>query len=143
MARSLKQPPPLVDYNLFEADLALREALEREGGSWAQDMVSELGRLAGTQEAIDWGFQANSNPPQLHTHDRFGNRIDEVEFHPSWHRLMEVAIGHGLHALPWREPRPGPHAARAAGFYVWSQVEARHACPLSLTYAATPPLRTQ
>ena len=137
------QPPPLVNYNLFEADAPLREALEREGGAWAHDLVHELGRLAGTDEAIEWGFQANSNPPKLHTHDRFGNRIDEVEFHPSWHRLMEVAVGHGLHALPWREPRPGAHAARAAAFYVWSQVEGGHGCPMSMTYAAVPALRTQ
>ena len=137
------QPPPLVNYNLFDADLPLREALEREGGSWAQDMVRELGRLAGTEEAITWGFQANANPPQLRTHDRFGNRIDEVEFHPAWHRLMEVAIGNGLHALPWREPRAGAHAARAAGFYVWSQVEGGHGCPVSMTYAAVPALRQQ
>jgi putative acyl-CoA dehydrogenase len=137
------QPPPLVDYNLFEADAPLREALEREGGAWAHDLVHELGRLAGTEEAIEWGFQANSNPPQLHTHDRFGNRIDEVSFHPAWHRLMEVSIGHGLHALPWREPRPGAHAARAAAFYVWSQVEGGHGCPVSMTYAATPTLRKQ
>jgi putative acyl-CoA dehydrogenase len=106
-------------------------------------MVQDLGLLAGTQEAIDWGFQANSNPPQLRTHDRFGNRIDEVEFHPAWHRLMEVAIGHGLHALPWREPRPGAHAARAAAFYIWSQVEGGHGCPVSMTYAAVPALRQQ
>src|SRR6266852_6030720 len=106
-------------------------------------MVHELGRLAGTEEAIAWGFQANSNPPQLHTHDRFGNRIDEVEFHPAWHRLMEVAIGHGLHALPWREPRPGAHAARAAAFYVWSQVEGGHGCPVSMTYATIPALRKE
>src|SRR6267378_1571351 len=143
MDRSLNQPPPLVDYNLFEADLALREALEREGGSWAQDMVSELGSLAGTEEAIAWGFQANANPPLLHTHDRFGNRIDEVEFHPAWHRLMEVAISHGLHSLPWRETRAGAHAARAAAFYVWSQVEGGHGCPVSMTYAALPALRNQ
>ena len=137
------QPPPLVGYNLFEADAPLREALEREGAGWAHDWVSELGQLAGTEEAIAWGFQANENPPKLHTHDRYGNRIDEVEFHPSWHRLMEVAIGHGLHALPWREPRPGAHAARAAGFYVWSQVEGGHGCPVSMTYAALPALRRQ
>jgi len=137
------QPPPLVDYNLFDADLPLRESLEREGGSWAQDLVSELGRLAGSEEAIAWGFQANSNAPQLHTHDRFGDRIDEVEFHPAWHRLMEVAIGHGLHALPWRDPRPGAHVARAAAFYVWSQVEGGHGCPVSMTYAAVPALRRQ
>jgi putative acyl-CoA dehydrogenase len=140
---SSNQPPPLVDYNLFEADAPLREALEREGAAWAQDQVHDLGRLAGTQEAIDWGFQANANPPQLHTHDRFGNRIDEVEFHPAWHRLMEVAVGHGLHAMPWREPRPGAHAARAASFYIWSQVEGGHGCPVSMTYAAVPALRQQ
>ncbi len=137
------QPPPLLNYNLFESDLALRESLEREGASWAHHTIHELGQLAGTEEAIGWGFQANSNPPQLHTHDRFGNRIDEVEFHPAWHRLMEVAIGHGLHALPWREPRPGAHAARAAAFYVWSQVEGGHGCPVSMTYAAIPALRKQ
>src|SRR5215831_6308794 len=138
---SSNQPPPLVDYNLFESDAVLRESLEREGGSWAHDLVHELGRLAGTQQAIDWGFQANANPPQLRTHDRFGERIDEVEFHPAWHELMKVAIGHGLHALPWREPRPGAHAARAAAFYVWSQVEGGHGCPVSMTYAAVPVLR--
>src|SRR3989475_1001009 len=143
MGEVANQPPPLVGYNLFDADLPLRESLEREGGSWAYDLVHELGRRAGTEEAIAWGFQANSNPPQLHTHDRFGNRIDEVEFHPAWHRLMEVAIGNGLHALPWREPRPGAHAARAAAFYVWSQVEGGHGCPVSMTYAAIPALRNQ
>jgi putative acyl-CoA dehydrogenase len=143
LTRTTNQPPPLVNYNLFDADAPLREALEREGGAWAQDLVHELGRLAGTEEAIEWGFQANSNPPQLRTHDRFGNRIDEVAFHPAWHRLMEVAIGHGLHALPWREPRPGAHPARAAAFYVWSQVEGGHGCPVSMTYAAVPALRKQ
>jgi putative acyl-CoA dehydrogenase len=143
LAEALNQPPPLVDYNVFEADAPLREALEREGAGWAHGWASELGQLAGTEEAIAWGFQANSNPPQLRTHDRFGKRIDEVEFHPAWHRLLEVAIGHGLHALPWREPRAGAHAARAAGFYVWSQVEGGHGCPVSMTYAAVPALRKQ
>jgi putative acyl-CoA dehydrogenase len=139
----MNQPPPLVDYNLFESDPPLRESLEREGASWAGGMVHELGELAGTQQAIDWGFQANANPPQLRTHDRFGNRIDEVEFHPAWHELMKVAIGHGLHALPWRDPRPGAHAARAAAFYVWSQVEGGHGCPVSMTYASLPALRNE
>ena len=138
---SANQPPPLVDYNLLEADAPLRESLEREGGSWAHELVSDLGTLAGTQQAIDWGFLANANPPQLRTPDRFGNRIDEVEFHPAWHELMHVAIAHGLHALPWREQRPGAHVARAAAFYVWSQVEGGHGCPVSMTYAAVPALR--
>jgi len=137
----VNQPPPLVGYNLFEADAPLRESLEREGASWAHGLVHELGELAGTQQAIDWGFQANASPPRLRTHDRFGERIDEVEFHPAWHELMKVAIGHGLHALPWRESRPGAHAARAAAFYVWSQVEGGHGCPVSMTYAAVPALR--
>ncbi len=140
---SSNQPPPLVDYNLFESDAPLCEALEREGASWAHDLVHELGALAGTEQAIDWGFQANANPPRLRTHDRFGNRIDEVEFHPAWHELMKVAIGHGLHALPWRDPGPGAHAARAAAFYVWSQVEGGHGCPVSMTYAAVPALRKE
>jgi putative acyl-CoA dehydrogenase len=135
------QPPPLVDYNLFTADAPLRESLEREGASWAEELVGDLGRLAGTQQAIDWGFQANANPPQLRTYDRFGERVDEVEFHPAWHELMRVAVGHGLHALPWREPRVGAHAARAAAFYIWSQVEGGHGCPVSMTYAAIPTLR--
>ncbi len=140
---SSNQPPPLVDYNLFDADPPLRESLEREGAAWAHDLIHELGALAGTEQAIDWGFQANANPPRLRTHDRFGNRIDEVEFHPAWHELMKVSIGHGLHALPWRDPRPGAHAARAAAFYVWSQVEGGHGCPVSMTYAAVPALRKQ
>ena len=141
MSNNNNQLPPLVGYNLFEADAPLRESLEREGASWAHGLVHELGELAGTQQAIDWGFQANASPPRLRTHDRFGERIDEVEFHPAWHELMKVAIGHGLHALPWRESRPGAHAARAAAFYVWSQVEGGHGCPVSMTYAAVPALR--
>ncbi len=128
----LNQPPPLAGYNVFEADRPLREALEREGAAWAHGLVHRIGEIAGTEEAIRWGFQANANPPELRTHDRFGHRIDEVEFHPD-----------GLHALPWREPRTGAHAARAAAFYVWSQVEGGHGCPVSMTYAALPALRKQ
>jgi putative acyl-CoA dehydrogenase len=143
MSSISNQPPPLVDYNLFDADAPLRESLEREGAAWAHDLVQEVGQIAGTERAIDWGFQANANPPKLQTHDRFGERIDEVEFHPAWHELMRVAIGHALHALPWREPRAGGHAARAAAFYVWSQVEGGHGCPVSMTYAAVPTLRKQ
>ncbi len=127
----LNQPPPLRGYNLFAADRALAEGLEREGGGWAADHVHQLGAIAGG-EAIDWGVQANANPPVLHTHDRYGNRIDEVEFHPAWHRLMELSVGHGLHALPWREPRPGAHVARSALFFVVAQVEAGHGCPISM-----------
>jgi putative acyl-CoA dehydrogenase len=136
------QPPPLAGYNVFESDRALVEALTREGADWAEDECRELGEIAGSETAQAWGVQANVNPPVLRTHDRYGNRIDEVEFHPSWHRLMEIAVSHGLHALPWRDDRPGAHVARAAMFMTW-QVEAGHGCPISMTYSVMPALRKQ
>ena len=112
----LNQPPPLEGYNLFEQDRALGEALRREGGGWAEERCRRFGEILGG-EPLAWGFQANENPPRLRTHDRYGHRIDEVEFHPAWHRLMDLAVTHGLHALPWRQPRPGAHVARAALFF--------------------------
>src|SRR5487761_58447 len=138
---ALNQPPPLVNYNRFDADAPLREAREREQAGWAHEWVRELGQLAGSEEAIAWGFQANTNPPLLRTHDRYGHRIDEVEFHPAWHDLMATAIGHGLHATPWQAGRPGARLDRAARFYVWGQAEAGHLCPVSMTYAIIPALR--
>ncbi len=137
------QPPPLAGYNVFRQDAALVEGVRREGGAWAENLLDEIGAVAGTPEAIQWGVDANAYPPVLRTHDRYGNRIDEVEFHPAWHRLMAHAVGWGLHAAPWADTRPGAHVARAAGFYVWSQVEAGHGCPISMTYAAVPALRVQ
>jgi putative acyl-CoA dehydrogenase len=135
------QPPPLAGYDVAARDAALLEGLRREGGAWDEDALHALGSLAGSEEAIGWGFDANRHEPELRTHDRFGNRIDEVTFHPSWHRLMEVAVSHGLHGAPWREPREGAHVARYARFYVWSQVESGHGCPISMTYASVPVLR--
>ncbi|MED7953468.1 acyl-CoA dehydrogenase family protein [Streptomyces sp. BE303] len=123
------------------ADPALLAALHRAGAGWAEPELHELGRLAGSEQAAEWGRLANEHPPVLRTHDRFGHRIDEVEFHPSWHELMRTAVGHGLHAAPWRDDRPGAHAARAAKFLVWGQVEAGHTCPVSMTYAAVAALR--
>jgi putative acyl-CoA dehydrogenase len=137
------QPPPLEGYDVFGTDRALVEALTREGAAWAADAAHGLGVIAGRAETLRWGTQANASPPVLRTHDRFGHRIDEVEFHPAWHELMRLAVGHGLHALPWRERRPGAHVARAALFYVLSQVEAGHGCPISMTYSAVPALRRQ
>ena len=137
------QPPPLEGYAVFGQDHALVEGLIREGGGWAEDTLRELGGLAGSAGAIRWGAEANSHPPVLHTHDRFGRRIDEVEYHPSYHRLMAVAVERGLHAAPWRDPRPGAHVARAAGFYLWSQVDAGHGCPISMTFAVLPALGAQ
>jgi putative acyl-CoA dehydrogenase len=124
-------------------DPGLYEALHREGAGWAQAEVRELALLAGGEQAQEWGRLANENEPILRSHDRWGNRIDEVEFHPAWHELMGVAIGHGLHASPWREDRPGAHVARAAKLYAWGQVEAGHMCPLSMTYASVPALRVE
>ncbi|MGC5164207.1 acyl-CoA dehydrogenase family protein [Rhodococcus sp. DT1] len=134
------QAPDLVPYSAAD-DRALIEGLHREGGSWAEDEVHELGALAGGARAQEWGRLANEYPPVLRTHDRYGNRIDEVEFHPHWHDLMTVAVEHGLHGAPWRDPRPGAHVARAAKFYVWGQADAGHMCPISMTYAAIPALR--
>ena len=138
----LNQPPPLEGYNLFEQDRALGEALRREGGGWAEERCWRFGEILGG-EPLAWGSQANENPPRLRTHDRYGHRIDEVEFHPAWHRLMDLAVTHELHALPWRQPRPGAHVARAALFVLLSQVEAGVGCPLSMTYSAIPALRVQ
>ncbi|MBA2947745.1 acyl-CoA dehydrogenase family protein [Streptomyces himalayensis] len=137
------QAPPLVGYDVFGADRALGEAVERHVDPGLLDEVREdlsgLGRTAGSVQAQEWGVLANENPPKLRTHDRYGNRIDEVEFHPSWHRLLAKGVSAGLTAA-WT--RPGGHVRRAAGFVVWSQVEAGHGCPLSMTHAAVPALRT-
>jgi len=132
------QTSPLVGYDTFTADHSLVESITRDGPDGAARGLAEFGRLAGSAEAQRWGADANAHPPVLRTHDRYGNRIDEVEFHPSWHRLMEIAIGHGLHAYPG-----GSHLVRAGTFYLWSQVEAGHGCPVSMTYAAVPALRTE
>ena len=94
-----------------------------------------------TGEPLEWGRLANESPPRLRTHDRFGERIDEVEFHPAWHELMRLSVAHGLHALSWTEPRAGAHVARATLFYLAAQVEAGHGCPISMTHAAVPALR--
>ena len=138
----LNQAPPLEGYDLFTTDRVLVDAVAREGAGWAHDRLVQLGVETGG-EAIAWGRLANTNPPILRTHDRFGHRIDEVEFHPAWHELLRLAVHHELHALPWHDPRPGAHVARAALFYVLSQAEAGHGCPISMTYSAVPALRAQ
>ncbi|MFC0032309.1 isovaleryl-CoA dehydrogenase [Micromonospora chaiyaphumensis] len=133
------QVPPLAGHDAAD-DPALLDGLVREGAGWATAEVRELGRLGGAAAAIEHGRLANEHPPVLRTHDRSGHRIDEVEFHPSWHELMRTAVTHGLHAAPWADGRPGAHVARAAKFYVW-RPDAGHGCPISMTYAAVPALR--
>jgi putative acyl-CoA dehydrogenase len=137
----LNQAPPLAPYDVFEADLALCEALEREGGAWGVERMRELGRLAGSPEAADHANRAERNLPILRTHDRYGNRIDQVELDPSWHWLLRQAIEREIHGLPWRDPQPGAHVVRAGLFFVWSQVSSGVMCPVSMTYSAIPALR--
>ncbi|GAC1415005.1 MAG: acyl-CoA dehydrogenase family protein [Actinomycetota bacterium] len=136
------QSTPLEGYNVYTSDRTLVDAVQREGGAWAQDRLNALGAKAGSAEAIEWGRLANAYPPVLRTHDRFGNRIDQVEFHPAWHSLLQTSVGFGIHALPWREPKAGAHVARAAMMMVW-QTDAGHGCPISMTYSAVPALRAQ
>jgi len=135
------QPPPLTGYDVFGADAALAEATQREGAGWAVDELRELGRLAGSDEWQAEGRRAEGNGPVLRTHDRYGNRIDVVDYHPAYHRLMGTAVHHGLHAAPWSDPRPGAHVARAAKVITWYQVDGGHICPISMTYSVVPALR--
>jgi putative acyl-CoA dehydrogenase len=135
------QAPPLAPYNVFEVDTALREALEREGGGWGAERALAAGALAGSPEAIAHSERSERNEPVLRTHDRYGNRIDEVDLDPSWHWLLREAIERECHGLPWRDPQPGAHAVRAVLFMVWSQVSAGVMCPVSMTHAVVPALR--
>jgi putative acyl-CoA dehydrogenase len=135
------QPPPLVGHDVVSSDLALVEAVIRHASTEVVDDLARLGLEAGSAEARDHGMLANTHQPELTTYDRFGNRIDEVAFHPSWHWLMTRAVGHGLQAAPWESGSPHAHVRRAAGFLAWSQTEPGHGCPISMTYAAVPALR--
>jgi putative acyl-CoA dehydrogenase len=137
----LNQAPPLQPANLFDLDVALQEALEREGGGWGADQAREAGAVAGSVEAREHSRRAERNEPRLTTHDRYGNRIDAVELDPSWHWLLEGAVSRGIHSLPWREPQPGAHVVRAALFTLWSNANDGVMCPVSMTYAAVPALR--
>ncbi len=136
----LNQAPPLAGHDVA-ADPALLEALNREEAGAVLAELHELGTLAGSEQTQEQARLANDYVPRLRTHDRYGHRIDEVDYHPAWHALMSVAVAHGLHAAPWADGQPGAHLARAAKFYVWSQAEAGHSCPVSMTYAAVPALR--
>src|SRR5579862_3285706 len=137
------QPPALENYNLFSSDTALREAVAREGGGWGFDRLTRFGEIVGSAQVIAWGQQANRFPPVLKTHDRFGHRIDEVEFHPAWHELMSIGVAHETHALAWRTPKNGAQVVRAALGFLQYQQEAGVGCPLTMTFAAVPTLRKE
>jgi len=133
----------LSDYNMYTADVALREAVQREGAPWAEPELTAFGQLTGSADYLELGHLANKFQPEFDTHDRFGNRIDLVKFHPSYHQLMKTSVEHGLHASPWTASGPGAHVARAAKTYLHTQVEAGHGCPITMTFAAVPTLRLQ
>ena len=137
------QVPPLEDYNLFDADPALVEAVRREGAGWAEHELRAFGALTGSERVQRLGFDANRFKPELRTFDRFGQRVDEVEYHPAYHELMRLAVEQGMPSLPWRDPQPGAHVAHSVMLYLLSQVEAGVCCPLTMTYAVVPALRRQ
>ncbi|PRP96580.1 putative acyl-CoA dehydrogenase AidB [Enhygromyxa salina] len=136
------QAPAFEGVNLWSSDAALRDATEREGGAWAADRLQAFGARVGSAEVIEWGFEANRERPQLLTFDRYGQRIDEVRYHPSYHALMTLAVEAGMHSVAWTAERGG-HVAHAAFEYLMAQAEPGVCCPLSMTYAVVPALRHQ
>ncbi len=137
------QAPPLEGVDVFSTNLPLVEAVQREGAGWVAERAAALGRFVGGEPQQLWGRLANENKPVLRTHDRYGNRIDEVEFHPAWHELMQMGVEHELHSLPWSSREPAVHAARAALYMTAMQAEAGFACPITMTFAVVPALRAQ
>ncbi|MCU1718082.1 acyl-CoA dehydrogenase family protein [Pseudomonas sp. 5P_3.1_Bac2] len=136
------QVPPLDGINLYRSDIALQEWIARFGGAWGAARLDAYGALAGGP-LMAAGFLANEHKPQLRSHDRYGTRIDQVDFHPAYHELMRTAIEHGLPALPWLEPKPGANVVRAGLTYLHSQAEAASGCPLTMTFAAVPAIQLQ
>ncbi|WP_406840109.1 isovaleryl-CoA dehydrogenase [Streptomyces sp. AHU1] len=134
------QAPPLTGHDAA-ADPVLLEGVSREGASWHLDDLHRFGRYVGSAEARTWADQANRHEPELRTHDRYGNRVDEVEFHPAYHSLMRASVDAGLAGAAWADDRPGAHVARAAGFMLATMLEPGHLCPVSMTYAVVPALR--
>jgi putative acyl-CoA dehydrogenase len=139
----LNQAPPLEGIDVFSTNRPLVEAVEREGAGWVRERAAALGRVVGGEPQLVWGRLANENKPVLRTHDRYGNRIDEVDFHPAWHDLMRLGVENELHSLPWTSEQPCAHAARAALYATAMQAEAGFACPITMTFAVVPALRAQ
>jgi putative acyl-CoA dehydrogenase len=139
----LNQPEPLEEYNLYTMDIALQEAVQREGGGWIEARAVELGALLGRRETLHLGELANRYTPVLYTHDRFGRRRDEVEYHPAYHELMRIGMAYETHSMPWSKPQPGVHVARGALMMLRHQVDEGTSCPLTMTFAVVPALRNQ
>ncbi|WP_281649029.1 acyl-CoA dehydrogenase family protein [Parendozoicomonas sp. Alg238-R29] len=134
-------PPVLENYNMFTQDSVLTECVTRGKAEWALDSLQEFGALCGSAERIQWGVDANRHKPEFNTHDRYGRRIDQVDFHPSYHQLMTASKQQGLAGSPWEKPQAGAHVARAAGSYLSTQIEAGHGCPITMTFASVPTLQ--
>jgi putative acyl-CoA dehydrogenase len=139
----MNQATPFIGHNAFTADRLLTEIVEREKVSWAADRLTEAGRTIASAHVAKLARDANRHAPELRSHDRFGNRIDQIEFHPAWHELMSLAIGHATHSLSWTANKPGAHVARGLLSYLWNQGENGICCPLGMTYSAVPALRLQ
>ncbi|MGE3651591.1 MAG: acyl-CoA dehydrogenase family protein [Reyranellaceae bacterium] len=139
----MNQPTPFAGHNAFTGDRLLREIAGREGIGWANALLADAGATVASARVADLAREANRHTPELRSHDRFGHRIDEIVFHPAWHELMSLAIGHGTHALAWTTARPGAHVARGLLSYLWNQGESGICCPLGMTYSAVPALRLQ
>jgi putative acyl-CoA dehydrogenase len=139
----LNQPPAHGANDAYAEDLALREAVHREGAGWSEDGLGEVGRLVGDPAWVERGRLANEHRPVLETHDRYGHRIDRVVYHPAYHELMAAGVEVGLHGAPWADPRPGAHVARAARYVLWPRIDSGTLCPLTMTYAVVPSLRHQ
>lgn len=137
----VNQAPPREGLNEYLTNPALTEAVKRFDAQWAADGLTEVGALVGRPDFQHDAELAHTQPPRLSTHDRWGNRVDTVEYHPAYHRILGAAVEHGAHTSCWADPRPGAHVARAATFMLFAQVEPGHACPMSMTHAVVPSLR--
>ncbi len=135
------QSTPLIDYNAYRGDQALKEAITRHGGEWGEQQLDAHGARTGSAEVIEWGFLANEFKPRFESHDRQGRRIDAVIYHDAYHRLMNLGLELGLHATPWLNPRRGAHVVRAGLYYLHTQAESGHTCPLTMTFASVPTLK--
>jgi putative acyl-CoA dehydrogenase len=139
--RALNQSSPLANYNLYKTNQALQTAVKRYDADWASEELSRFAQHLGLSETIELANLANKNAPVLCTFDRFGNRIDEVEFHPAWHQLLAAAISQGIHASPWSDPKKGAHVARAAACLMQTEIESGVQCPTTMTYGSVPTIR--
>ena len=135
------QTPEMVGHNAFEADPALREALVREGGEWGLDRVRDMGAVVVSAEAQEHARRAQRNIPVLRTHDRYGNRVDQIDYDPSMHWMLRLGVERDVNTLPWRESRPGAHVVRAGMFHLFNQLDTGPCCPMSINYAAVPTMR--